>query len=796
MGSFSCDDRASRAAASSAFAYLLTVAFVTAALAITFGIREFSAVYPTFFAFYAAVAASAWYGGYGTGWVSVVLSTLAVNYFFLPPLYSFAPSSADLPRLVAFVICATVANAVSGRQRRAETALRLAREGLEHTVKERTAELQSANESLSAEVEERKRAESALRASEEWWRSIFEASSVPMGVTDLTGRHIVVNAATERLLGYSSEELHSISIAELTHEDDRDKTLPMFDELRRGERRDYHVTKRYRCKDGSVKWLNATVTRVPNPAGGPDLAASIVADITEQKRAEQELRASEERWRKVFEHAPTGIAMVGQDRRLFAANPACQRMLGYDESELQQMTAVDFSFEDERELTRSIHTRLLDGEEQAVRLEKRYRRSNGDIIWGDASLFRVPATGDSPPFLTAMVVDITERKRAEESLRASQARWRSIFEHSVVGIGATDRQRRYLSANPALQNMLGYSEEELRNLTLAEVTHPDDRDATDRGLDAVWERHQESYHIEKRMIRKDGGVIWVNITGAPVQATASDPAFLPAIAVNITEQKKAEEALRVSRAELARVSRLTTMGELTASIAHEVNQPLAAIVASGNACRRWLAGSQPNLDRARDSVDRMIKDAHRASQIIARIRSMTRKEPPAQLPVNINDVIADVLGFARGELFAKSILVRPALLEGLPGVTGDRVQLQQVVLNLVMNAIEAMASLTDRERVLAITSQRADDGSPIVTVEDSGLGLDPANTERIFDAFFTTKPDGMGMGLSISTSIVEAHGGRLWASPKLPHGTAFHVKLPAASDMEAHSDKGALVSAC
>jgi C4-dicarboxylate-specific signal transduction histidine kinase len=238
------------------------------------------------------------------------------------------------------------------------------------------------------------------------------------------------------------------------------------------------------------------------------------------------------------------------------------------------------------------------------------------------------------------------------------------------------------------------------------------------------------------------------------------------------------------------------MGELTASIAHEVNQPLAAIAASGNACRRWLAGAQPNLDRARDSVDRMIKDAHRASEIITRIRSMTKKAPPAQLPVDINDVIADVLSFARGELLAKGVSVRLALLESLPGIVGDRVQLQQVMLNLVMNAVEAMASVTDRERVLAIRSQRADDGSPIMTVEDSGLGLDAANAEHIFDAFFTTKPSGMGMGLSISTSIVEAHGGRLWASPNVPHGTAFHVKLPAASGAEAHSDRNVLISAC
>src|SRR5215813_10208987 len=200
MGPFSWVDRARGGAASFAFAYVVTVVFVAAALAVTLGLHQISPVYPTFFAFYAAVAASAWYGGYGPGWVSVMLSTLAVNYFFLPPLYSLAPSSADLPRLIAFIVCAIVANAVSTRQKRVQNALRLTRDGLERTVQERTAELQKANESLSEELGERKSVEAALRASEEWWRTIFEASSVPMGVTDLSGRHVVVNAASERLL--------------------------------------------------------------------------------------------------------------------------------------------------------------------------------------------------------------------------------------------------------------------------------------------------------------------------------------------------------------------------------------------------------------------------------------------------------------------------------------------------------------------------------------------------------------------------------------------------------------------
>src|SRR5262249_35603194 len=236
---------------------------------------------------------------------------------------------------------AIVANAVSTRQKRVQNALRLTRDGLERTVQERTAELQKANESLSEELGERKSVEAALRASEEWWRTIFEASSLPVGVTDLSGRHVVVNAASERLLGYSSEELRSMSIAELTHEDDRDTTLPLFDELTSGQRKDYHVTKRYRCKDGSVKWLSATVTRVPDPKGGPDWTASIVADITEQKRIEEELRASEERWRSIFEHSVVGIGTTDRERRYLSANPALQKMLGYGEEELRGLTLAE-----------------------------------------------------------------------------------------------------------------------------------------------------------------------------------------------------------------------------------------------------------------------------------------------------------------------------------------------------------------------------------------------------------------------------------------------------------------------
>jgi C4-dicarboxylate-specific signal transduction histidine kinase len=233
--------------------------------------------------------------------------------------------------------------------------------------------------------------------------------------------------------------------------------------------------------------------------------------------------------------------------------------------------------------------------------------------------------------------------------------------------------------------------------------------------------------------------------------------------------------------ELARVTRLTTVGELGASIAHEINQPLAAIVASGNACRRWLSNGQ-NLGRARESLEHILDDANRASEIIKRVRALTRNKPQRHSPLSMNHVIEEVLSFTQAELQARQVLVRRQLQADLPKIMGDPVQLQQVLLNLIINGMEAMASIDDGPRNLTIISRLQSNGDLVVTVSDSGAGLDPNDAQRVFDAFFTTKPNGMGMGLSISTSIIEAHGGRLWASPTDPHGTAFHFAIPASRE--------------
>ncbi len=250
-----------------------------------------------------------------------------------------------------------------------------------------------------------------------------------------------------------------------------------------------------------------------------------------------------------------------------------------------------------------------------------------------------------------------------------------------------------------------------------------------------------------------------------------------ALREQLTERKRADEALREAQVELAHVTRVTTIGGLAAAIAHEINQPLAAVITNGSACLRWLAGTTPNLDEARQAVGRIIRDGNRASDVIAKIRALLRKTGTEKERLDMNDVIREVVALAQSEIRRNGVALRAQLEGNIPPVLGDRVQLQQVVLNLIMNGIEAMSAIGDRPRELIISTQSGEIDQVHVTVQDSGIGLDPKSMERIFDAFYTTKSEGMGMGLAISRSIVENHDGRLWAVPNDGPGATFQFTL-------------------
>jgi C4-dicarboxylate-specific signal transduction histidine kinase len=265
--------------------------------------------------------------------------------------------------------------------------------------------------------------------------------------------------------------------------------------------------------------------------------------------------------------------------------------------------------------------------------------------------------------------------------------------------------------------------------------------------------------------------------GQPDVTESGDLEFVGTV-MDITERRYADEALRSAQAELARVARLTTMGELAASLSHEINQPLGAIVTNSEAGLRWLNRDEPDLNEARDAFSRVVRDAQRAGGVVRGLRALAKKSGPQVAKLDINDAIQEVLTLTRSESQRHGVVLRTEATSDDRPVFGDRVQLQQVLLNLIMNAVESMSAVTDRPKMLTITSQPIEPSGLMVAVEDTGTGLDPAIADRIFDSFVTTKPDGMGMGLSICRSIIEAHGGRISASPRVPYGTAIRFTVP------------------
>ena len=494
-----------------------------------------------------------------------------------------------------------------------------------------------------------------------------------------------------------------------------------------------------------------------------------------------ELRKSEQRWRAVFDNSAVGIVLQSADRtgRFVAANATYQRMLGYSEDELRALTFVDITYEEDRKANRRLAAELIDGKRDSFTLTKRNRRKDGSVMWVSIHVSLIPGTANDDSLFMSIVDDITERKHAEEALGRSERQFRALFEEAAVGISLLDSTGRLFESNRKLQQMLGYSADELRNMSWTAFTYPDDTLPIGRLVRDLLSGKRDYYSVERRYRRKDGSALWGAATVYSVRDERGKPMFNIGMVEDISERKRAEEALRKAEAELAHVTRLTTMGELAASIAHEVNQPLAAIVADAGASLNWLAATNPNLEKAREALAAIVKDGHRAADVVQRIRQLVTKTEPHKAQVDVNDALRDVLSLVLPQLRHHGVSLTVELASGLPPVRGDRVQLQQVMMNLAINGMEAMGAVTDRPRELSVQSRHESD-HVVVTVQDSGTGIDPDKVDRVFDAFFTTKPGGMGMGLSICRSIIQAHGGRLTAGSNAGPGATFQFSLPAA----------------
>jgi PAS domain S-box-containing protein len=512
------------------------------------------------------------------------------------------------------------------------------------------------------------------------------------------------------------------------------------------------------------------------------LLASQAAIALENARLYADLRLSEERWRNLFESVPVGVTLTGADGRYVAANPAFQKMTGYSEAELRNLSPVDITHEDDRATTEARLAARAAGVPYPQHVEKRFRCRDGSVIWVDASAFVAPVAAGEP-LLAGAVIDITDRKRAEEELRRSEALLAQGQQISRTGSWRWNVGTGEVSSSAELFRIFGFDPmaPQPSYTNFLARTHPEDRPAFEQVLDQA-ARDRSRFQHEYRIVLPDGSVKYLQTVGQP-DSTASGRLEFVGTVKDITGRKRAEEALRNAQAELVRVARLTTMGELLASISHEINQPLAAIAMNGDACLSWLNRDEPDIDEARNAISHISRDAHRAGDVIRSLRALTKKSGPRLTKLDIRDTIKEVLALALGELQQHGVVLRTDLSAGDRPVRGDRVQLQQVLLNLIMNGIQAMATVADRQRELTVSVTSAEPDRVQVMVEDTGPGLDPAIAQRIFDPFFTTKPDGLGMGLSICRSIIEAHGGRLWASPRAPHGAAFHFAIPIAVEV-------------
>jgi PAS domain S-box-containing protein len=506
--------------------------------------------------------------------------------------------------------------------------------------------------------------------------------------------------------------------------------------------------------------------------GAMAAAVQIFRDsIIDRNRAEAALQESEEKWRAVFENNPTMYFVVDAAGTVLSVNPFGAEQLGYTVDELTGDSVLKVFHEADRAAAQRNTTTCIAQRGQAMSWELRKMRKDGSVLWvretAKAMLMK------ERPAVVIVCEDITERKWAEY-LTAH------VFESSPDGISLIGRDYRYQRVNPGSQRYLGLPAESIVGKHVADLLGTEAFEQTIQpNLDRCFAGEEVSY---AEWLTYPLGQRYMAVTYSPLRLGSGRVEVSLVITRDLTDHMLSSEALRAAQAELAHANRVATVGQMTASISHEVNQPIAAAVTNAHAALRWLESRPPDLEEVRQAVGRIIENGRRADDVIGRIRAMIKKAPPRKDRFDLNEAVLDIIALTRSEVLRHGVSLHTGLATGLPALDGDRIQLQQVILNLVVNAVEAMSGIDDEMRELRISSERDASGGVLITVRDSGPGLDPKSVDRVFEAFHTTKPGGMGLGLAICRSITEAHGGRLWVSANKPRGAAFQFTLPPARD--------------
>jgi len=545
------------------------------------------------------------------------------------------------------------------------------------------------------------------------------------------------------------------------------------------EQKDLDFEHRLFMQDGCIQYIRVVAHAAKDKSGEVEFVGAVM-DITSA-------RESADRTRLIIDTVPAQLWTESPEGVVDFVN---RRWIDYTGMMLEQAVGSGWN--------RMVHpddiVRVLTEWQKLVaegkprEIESRLRRSDGEYRW---FLSRCCPLVDRSGHILGWYgsdTDIHDLKATEEILRRSEGYLAEAQRLSHTGSWASVpgmREIRHLSEECYRVLAIDPHAGPPLNETFYQRVHPDDR-AKAREAGETAEREKAGFELDYRIIHPAGEIREIHAVGHPVLGPSGDLVEFVGTVMDVTERKRAEEERERSRqaqADLARVNRVTTMGELTASLAHEVNQPIGAAVTNASTCLRWLAGDTPNLEEARAAAMRVVTNGRRAAEIISRVRQLFKKGSMERELLEVNEVVREMIVILQGEAARQNMVATMDLAEDLPQVLGDRVQLQQVMMNLIMNSIDAMKSV-DGTRELAINSRLVEDQEILVSVSDTGVGLPPQQADQIFNAFFTTKLHGTGMGLRISGTIVESHGGRLWAEDNSPRGATFHFTLP--TEIEAH----------
>jgi PAS domain S-box-containing protein len=771
--------------------YGIAVLATAAAVVVDVAFKRLLGINPTVSLFLCAILLVAWISGTGPALLATALTILAFDYFLLEPIYSFVLDTKEIPRLVLFAAAALFIVWLSAAQRRAAASLRRARDEQQQTVKE----LRALNEMLRIENADRTRVEDALRQSEaELAKARHEVQLIIDTVPVLILRHRAdgiidfVNQVGRIYSGIATTNwMRRTSV--ITHPDDVSPIEEAWDvALATGE--PFETEARLRRADGEYRWFATRRAPLRNDDGEVIAWYAATYDIEDRKRAEDALRRSEaqlasaeQELRLTLDSIPTLIASYWPNGERDFVNRAWERFTGISQEAARGATATSTVHPDRQALAASLwQASLATGE--PYEFEERLRRADGKYRWHRVD--RLPLRDESGNVVKWYSVghDIEDLKQAESALQRSEAQLANAERElrltldsipTLVWRTGPDGSPDFLN-QPAL-DYTGLSLDQAQT-GWPRAFHPDDR----KGSYVKWDAIRASGMpggLEARLRRFDGEYRWFLFQALPLRDESGNIVKWFGSSTDIEDRKQAESALHDAQSALAHASRVAMLGEISATIAHEVNQPLAAIVANAQACLRFLRRENSSLDDVRGAIEWIVKDGNRASEVIQRVRGLLKKADTHKAPLDVNDIINEVGALLQRELAAQRVVLRLDLAPALPLITADRVQLQQVIINLVMNGADAMQTIAHGPRTLMIRSRQAQPDQVLVAVKDSGVGIAPENADRVFAPFFSTKPNGLGMGLAICHSIIEDHGGRLWATANDEGpGAVFQFALP------------------